>query len=61
MNEVIEAALDDLAYWFHREPNKLHDELNAKLLTMARSTGQRTRVDFLLKPTFPHWRHWMNQ
>jgi hypothetical protein len=47
MNEVIEQRLLDLEWQLKRDLDRLHDELLAKLRTMARSTGQRTRADRL--------------
>lgn len=42
-----EQKIADLELKIHRALDKLHDELLAKLRSMAKSTGQRTRVDRL--------------
>ena len=47
MSDDIRNLLDALAWKFNRDLDRPHDELLAKLRTMARSTGQRTRVDRL--------------
>jgi len=47
MNEVIEQRLLDLEWQLWRDLDRLHDELLAKLESMARSVGQRTRSDRL--------------
>ena len=47
MSNEIRNLLDALAWKFNRDLDRLHDELLAKLRSMAKSTGQRTRVDRL--------------
>lgn len=47
MSNEIRNLLDALAWKFNRDLDRLNDELLAKLRTMARSTGQRTRADRL--------------
>ena len=47
MSNEIENALTNLACDITIKLDRLHDELLAKLRTMARSTGQRTRADRL--------------
>lgn len=47
MNHEIENALTNLACDITIKLDRLHDELLAKLRTMARRTGQATRVDRL--------------
>lgn len=47
MNEEIEWELDILAREINRALDRPHDELLSELRRMARSTGQRTRVDRL--------------
>lgn len=49
MKSELERRLAFLEWSFGRSLDRLHDELLAKLETMARSTGQRTRTDRLLK------------
>lgn len=49
MNHEIENALTNLACDITIKLDRPHDELLAKLLTMARSTGQATRVDRVMK------------
>lgn len=45
MNHEIENALTNLACDITIKLDRLHDELLAKLRTMARRTGQATRAD----------------
>ena len=47
MNEEIKRMLANLDGRLNAALDKLHDELLAKLRSMAKSTGQRTRVDRL--------------
>lgn len=47
MNEEIKRMLANLDGRLNAAIDKLHDELLAKLRTMARSTGQLMRVDRL--------------
>lgn len=47
MNEEIKRMLANLDVRLNAALDKLHDELLAKLRTMARQTGQFTRVDRL--------------
>lgn len=47
MNHEIENALTNLACDITIKLDRLHDELLAKLRTMARRTGQATRADRL--------------
>ena len=42
-------ALEMLRFDFNRRLNQIHDEALAKFRTLARSTGQRTRVDRVKK------------
>lgn len=42
MSNDIRNLLDALVWKLNRDLDRLHDELLAKLRTMARSTGQRT-------------------
>ncbi|MCR4303701.1 MAG: hypothetical protein NUV63_05670 [Gallionella sp.] len=54
MTNEIRNLLDAMAWTLNRDLDRLHDELLAKLRSMARSTGQRTRADrvkrFSLEP-----------
>jgi hypothetical protein len=43
----IEEMLIELEWRINRELDRIHDQFLAKLETMARSTGQRTRADRL--------------
>jgi hypothetical protein len=45
MNGEIKGRFSALELMFNIRLDRLHDELLAKLRTMARSVGQRTRVD----------------
>ena len=47
MNPEIDYRLWSLKAGFNLKLDRLHDELLAKLRTMARSTGQAMRVDRL--------------
>ena len=47
MNPEIDYRLWSLEAAFNARLDRLHDELLAKLRTMAKSVGQRTRVDRL--------------
>ena len=47
MNQDIEGKLSALELMFNIRLDRLHDELLAKLRTMARSVGQLTRADRL--------------
>lgn len=47
MTEVLEHRLLDLEWQLMRDLDRLHDELLARLQSMARSVGQRTRSDRL--------------
>ena len=47
MNHEIENALTNLACDITIKLDRLHDELLAKLRSMARSVGQKTSVDRL--------------
>lgn len=49
MSNEIRNLLDALAWKFNRDLDRLHDELLAKLRSMAKSVGQRTRVDRIHK------------
>ena len=51
MNHEIENALTNLACDITIKLDRLHDELLAKLRSMAKSVGQRTRVDRIHKST----------
>lgn len=51
MNHEIERRLLNLACDITIKLDRLHDELLAKLRTMARSVGQRTRVDRIDRST----------
>ena len=42
---TIEEMLIELEWRIERELDRIHDELLAKLRWMARSHGQRTRID----------------
>lgn len=47
MTAQINAYLYDLEAYINTELDRIHDEALAKFRTLARSTGQRTRVDRL--------------
>jgi hypothetical protein len=47
LSNEIRNLLDTMAWKINRDLDRLHDDLLAKLRTMARSTGQRTRADRL--------------
>ena len=49
MNNDIERALWRLAGMITYRLNKIHDEALAKFRSLAKSTGQRTRVDRVKK------------
>ncbi len=51
MNREISQRLDDLRHDINTRLDHLHDELLAKLRSMAKSVGQRTRVDRIHKST----------
>ncbi len=48
---AVKVKTDALFAKINTDLDRLHDELLAKLRTMARSTGQRTRVDRIHRST----------
>lgn len=45
MSNEIRNLLDAMAWKLNHDLDRLHDELLAKLRSMAKSVGQRTRAD----------------
>lgn len=49
MEPIIETALAVMERWINEELERIHGEAIAKLKSMAKSTGQRTRLDRVRK------------